>query len=158
MQLWVYAWHYPHDIGRLNDECLKELKAVLANEEQWGILIKEDFEVVKFSVSMTIIVGLSLVIHMVTEELGRTIVGSLRASFIGIFAAVICFGVLSHPAMIDVVRDKVDVQRMTVFISSLVAGGLMDAMGGMMSMMLRRTLNSLLIVSLLVGLLYGVFF
>jgi hypothetical protein len=158
MQRWIHAWHHPHDIGRLNDECLKELKAVLANPEQWGILIEEDFEVVKFSVSMTIIVGLSLVIHMVTEDLGRTIVGSLRASFIGMFGAVICFGVLSHPAMIDVVHDKVDVRRMTVLVSCLVAGGLMDATGAMMSIMLRRTLNSLLIVSLLVGLFYGVFY
>lgn len=148
----LFSWHHPLETD--SERCLTELRAVLASRQRWGILIVEEVDIIKFSFSMIITIGLSALVGMVADDCGRTTGGSLRASFIAMFASVLLLGVAPHPAMTDVIRDKLTTLRILVVVFCLLGAAITDAFvfTSMISETLRRSLNALIAISFFVGL------
>jgi hypothetical protein len=131
------------------------LSAVLANPEQWGILIVEEFDQFRFSLSMAITVELSFLVHLIMDDLGQKLVVSLRVSFEALFVPVTVFGVLSHPALIDIYHDYLTARRMSYMAIIFVAAILELIIGRMMSPpWLRQTFKIFAIVSLVAVMLW----
>ena len=136
--------------------CLTELRDVLANTQRWGILIVEGFDIVKFSFSMFITIGISSLIGIAAPYFGRTTGGSLRASFISMFAFVALLGVFPHPSLTDVMRDVLTKRRMLVFLFCLLAAMMMSVFTYVMTVSVRVQTGFLVLNSIL--LLIGFFY
>lgn len=155
MEKRIHAWHHPYELDQDENECLKELNDVLHSPEQWGILIVEELDVVKFSIHITITVGISFLVLAISQDVGRTTVASLHSSFTALFILVAGFGVYFHSAFIDVGREVLGKRRMYFLLVCLIVAALEAALESMMSTMQRKTVWGILIVVFLMGIFYG---
>jgi hypothetical protein len=145
------TWHYPMDDD--SRRCLYELQDILNDSQRWGLLIDQGFSMNKLIGSMFITIGVCVVVGMVADDLGRTVGGTLRVSFLTFLGFVVFFGLLPHPGNMDVLRDKLG-PRKFVFWGIVMLGGVVSQVcEHMMGDVLRRAFNAFLIISLLVGLL-----
>jgi hypothetical protein len=150
----LFAWHHPLETN--SQECLKELRAVLASSQRWGILIVEEIEILKFSSCMMIAILLSFLVGMVADDCGCTTGGSLRASFIAMVGSVVMLGVLPHPAMTDAVRDNFTTWRIFVIVFCLLFAAMTETFASfyITSDTLWRSLLALIVILFSVGLFY----
>jgi hypothetical protein len=136
-------------------ECIDELREVLADGQRWGLLIVEEFEIIKFGLSLIVFVSIGLLMLLAADDFGLTAFGIFRLGFIGIVALVIFLGLLPHPALTDVSRKTLTTRKFAIWGICIVLGHLSDTYGHSVSNILRTSFNVFVSFLVLVGTLFG---